>query len=130
MAGQSTASGSMPDELSPRHIARRLLALGLVIALVAVAVSSLPGLGELRARFAEVNPLLLALIGLMKLCSSLSNVVAFREVFCRRMSRRFSYELGMAEQATNVLLPTGGAARRSGPGGPNYRRRLVTRIVV
>jgi glycosyltransferase 2 family protein len=72
-------------------------------------VSSLPGLGELRARFAEVNPLLLALIGLMKLCSSLSNVVAFREVFCRRMSRRFSYELGMAEQATNVLLPTGGA---------------------
>jgi uncharacterized membrane protein YbhN (UPF0104 family) len=99
----------MPDELSPRHIARRLLALVLLIVLVAVAVTSLPGLGALRARFAGANPLLLALIGVMKLCSSLSNVVAFREVFCRRMSWRFSYELGMAEQATNVLLPTGGA---------------------
>jgi uncharacterized membrane protein YbhN (UPF0104 family) len=30
-------------------------------------------------------------------------------VFCRELGWRFSYELGMAEQATNVLLPTGGA---------------------
>ncbi len=99
----------MPDELSPRHLVRRLLALAVFIALVAVAVGSLPGLGSLRHRFAAADPWLLALIGVLKLASCLSNVVAFRDVFCPRMSWRFSYDLGMAEQATNVLVPTGGA---------------------
>lgn len=99
----------MPDDLSPKHLARRLLALVALIALVALAVSSLPGLGTLRTRFANADALFLGLVGLLKLCSCLSNVVAFRDVFCPRMSWRFSYQLGMAEQATNVLLPTGGA---------------------
>jgi len=99
----------MPDELSSGHLLRRLLALGVFIALVAVAVGSLPGLGSLRGRFAAVDPWLLVLIGVLKLGSCLSNVVAFRDVFCPRMSWTFSYDLGMAEQATNVLVPTGGA---------------------
>jgi uncharacterized membrane protein YbhN (UPF0104 family) len=99
----------MPAELDSRHLIRRLLGLAAFIALVALAVTSLPGLGELRARFADADGLLLPLIGLLKLGSCLSNVVAFRDVFCPRMSWRFSYELGMAEQATNVLVPTGGA---------------------
>jgi uncharacterized membrane protein YbhN (UPF0104 family) len=80
-----------------------------LLGLVAGAVSSLPGLGTIRARFAHADAVLLVVIGLLKLCSCLSNVVAFRDVFCRGMSWRFSFELGLAEQATNVLLPTGGA---------------------
>jgi uncharacterized membrane protein YbhN (UPF0104 family) len=99
----------MPAELNSQHLVRRLLGLAVFVALVALAVTALPGLGELRARFARADVGLLAGVGLLKLCSCLSNVVAFRDVFCPRMGWRFSYELGMAEQATNVLLPTGGA---------------------
>ena len=105
----SAGAAQMPEELDPRHLGRRLVALALLVGLVAVAVGSLPGLGTLRSRFARADVVFLVLIGLLKLGSCLSNVVAFRDVFCKRMSWRFSYQLGMAEQATNVLLPTGGA---------------------
>jgi uncharacterized membrane protein YbhN (UPF0104 family) len=99
----------MPDEFSSRHLIRRLVALVVLIALVAAAVSSLPGLGALRHRFAQADFSFVGLIGLLKLGSCLSNVVAFRDVFCPRMSWRFSAQLALAEQATNVLVPTGGA---------------------
>src|ERR1700733_118391 len=99
----------MPDELNPRHLLRRLILLAVPLLLVAALILSLPGLGTLRARFSQVDVWLLALIGLLKLCSCLANVAAFRDVFCPGMSWRFSYQLGMAEQAVNVLIPTGGA---------------------
>jgi uncharacterized membrane protein YbhN (UPF0104 family) len=99
----------MPDELNSRHLVRRLVALAVLVALVAAAVGSLPGLGTLRHRFAHADFAFLGLIGLLKLASCLSNVVAFRDVFCPRMSWRFSSQLALAEQATNVLVPTGGA---------------------
>lgn len=99
----------MPDELSPRHLLRRLILLVVPLALIAALIVSLPGLGTLRTRFSQADVWLLVLIGVLKLCSCLSNVIAFRDVFCPGMSWRFSYRLGMAEQAVNVLLPTGGA---------------------
>jgi uncharacterized membrane protein YbhN (UPF0104 family) len=99
----------IPDELNTRHLVRRLVGFAIVIAVIAIAVISLPGLGRLRARFSGVDARLLIVIALLKLGSCLSNIVAFRDVFCPKMSWRFSYRLGMAEQATNVLLPTGGA---------------------
>jgi uncharacterized membrane protein YbhN (UPF0104 family) len=111
MGGQSSpgAKGPLTNGITPRRILLRLLALAVLIGLVAAAVSSLPGLGTLRHRFAQADGLLIALVATMKLASSLSNVVAFRDVFCARMGWRFSYDLAMAEQATNVLVPTGGA---------------------
>src|SRR5579875_3095610 len=99
----------LPDELDSRHLVRRLVGFAILIAVVAIAVISLPGLGSLRHRFSLVDARLLIAIALLKLASCLANIVAFRDVFCPRMSWRFSYRLGMAEQATNVLLPTGGA---------------------
>ncbi len=103
------SSAQMPDELSPRHLLRQLILLAVPLALIAALIVSLPGLGTLRARFSAVDPWLLVLICVLKLASCLSNVVAFRDVFCPGMSWRFSYRLGMAEQAVNVLVPTGGA---------------------
>jgi uncharacterized membrane protein YbhN (UPF0104 family) len=44
----------------------------------------------------------------LELCSCLSYVAAFKGVFCARLDWRFSYEVGMAEQGTNVLVPAGG----------------------
>jgi uncharacterized membrane protein YbhN (UPF0104 family) len=107
--GAGPAAREMPEELSPRHLGRRLLQLALLLVVLVVAVSALPGLGELRRRFEDANGALVALAAALQLCSTFCYVIVFREIFCPRMSWRFSYELGMAEQATNVLLPTGGA---------------------
>lgn len=99
----------MPEELDSRHQLRRLLGFAILIAVVAVLVVSLPGLGTLRDRFSDADVRLLIAIGLLKLGSCLTNIVAFRDVFCPRASWRFSYQLGMAEQGTNALVPAGGA---------------------
>jgi len=100
---------SAPANLTSGHLIRRLLMLIVLLAIVAILVTSLPGLGSLRHRFSDADWRLLVVIGLLKLCSCLSNIVAFRDVFCPKLGWRFSYRLGMAEQATNVLVPTGGA---------------------
>ena len=109
----------MPDELSSGHLLRRLLALGVFIALVAVAVGSLPGLGSLRGRFAAVDPWLLVLIGVLKLGSCLSNVVAFRDVFCPRMSRLHSPPTGSLPRSSATprtrLSPARNATPRRSP---------------
>lgn len=129
----------MPDELHVRHLLLRLAGLAALIGIVAAAISSVPGLGMIRTRFAHADGLLVALVCLFKLASCLSNVVAFRDVFCPRMGWRFSYQLSMAEQATNVLLPTGGAGglalgawalRQGGMSTHHIARRSVTFFIL
>jgi uncharacterized protein (TIRG00374 family) len=107
--GAGPAEREMAEELSPRHLGRRLLELAALAVVTVVAIGALPGLGELRQQFADANPALIVLVAVLQLGSTVSYVVAFRDIFCPRMSWRFSYQLGMAEQATNVLLPSGGA---------------------
>jgi uncharacterized membrane protein YbhN (UPF0104 family) len=102
-------AGDMPDSMDPRHLGRRLLELVALLALVAGAISLLPGLADVRHRFADAQPGWIAAAGVIELGSCLAFVAAFRGVFCRGLGWRFSYEIGMAEQATNVLLPAGGA---------------------
>jgi uncharacterized protein (TIRG00374 family) len=104
-----SAAQPPPGQLSTGHLIRRLLMLVVLLGIVAILVVSLPGLGSLRHRFGQADWRLLVVIALLKLCSCLSNIVAFRDVFCPKLGWRFSYQLGMAEQATNVLVPTGGA---------------------
>ena len=43
------ATPEMPEELAPRHIGARIVQLGAFGLLVVVAISALPGLGDLRA---------------------------------------------------------------------------------
>ena len=61
-------------------------------------------------------------------------VAVFRMVFCRRMSWRVSYEVGMSELGANALLPTGGAGglalgawalKRGGMPAEDIARRTV-----
>jgi uncharacterized membrane protein YbhN (UPF0104 family) len=101
----------MASEMEParRQGGRRIVEVGILVALVAGAVVALPGLDEFRSRLAGADPLLIALAALLEVGSCLAFVAAFRGVFSRGLSWRFSYEVGMAEQAANVLLPTGGA---------------------
>ncbi|HWC26216.1 MAG TPA: lysylphosphatidylglycerol synthase domain-containing protein [Solirubrobacteraceae bacterium] len=80
-----------------------------MLAALAVAVTALPGLGEVRDRLAGAAPGWLLAAGLLQVLSCLAFVAALRGVFCHRLPWRLSYEVGMAAQGTNVLLPSGGA---------------------
>jgi uncharacterized protein (TIRG00374 family) len=99
----------VPEELSRRKVRKQLLFLtGVVLAVVAV-VTLLPGLDGLRGRLSHANPAWLVLGAGLKVLSGLGYVAIFRMVFCRRMSWRVSYQIGMSEMGANALLPTGGA---------------------
>jgi len=100
------AAGLLPDR---RRLALRLALVVAVLGAVVFAISSLPGLGEVRSRLAEASPGWLVLALIFELASVLAFVVAFRAIFYRRMPWKLSYEVGVAVQGTNVLLPSGGA---------------------
>jgi uncharacterized protein (TIRG00374 family) len=124
----------VPEELSGRSLRKRLLlALGIVLVVVAV-VTLLPGLGALRTRLSHAKPAWLLLGVVLKVFSGLGYVAVFRMVFCRRMTWRVSYEIGMSELGANALFPTGGAGglalgvwalKRGGMPAPEIARRSV-----
>ncbi len=99
----------VPAELSRRKVRKQLLFLTGVVLVVVAVVTLLPGLEGLRARLSHANPVWLALGAGLKVLSGLGYVAIFRMVFCRRMSWRVSYQIGMSELGANALLPTGGA---------------------
>ncbi len=118
---------------------RRLIEIGVFAALIVGAVFALPGLGDLRERLAGADPRLIALAAAVEVGSCLAFVAAFRGVFSRRLGWRFSYEVAMAEQAANVLLPTGGAGglalgawalRRIGMPAERIGRRTVAFFLI
>src|ERR1039458_1743775 len=106
-----TASGGPPmaDELSPRHLRRRLVELAAIMAALAILLIVGPGLGGVRSHLAHASPGWIATAVVLEVCSCLSYVVVFRAVFFPRMSLRLSYQIGMAEQAANSLLAASGA---------------------
>jgi uncharacterized membrane protein YbhN (UPF0104 family) len=129
----------LPRELSPAGFARRAGGLVLVGLVVALLISTLPGLDEVRERFAHAEPIWLVALFFLEVASCLSYVAAFRGVFCTRLGWRFSYEIGMAEQGTNVLVPAGGvgglalgawALRQGGMGADRIARRSVAFFVL
>ncbi len=126
----------LPDR---RRLALRLALVAAVLAALTVAVASLPGLGEVRARLSHASAGWLLAAGLLQILSCLAFVAAFRGVFCRRLPWRLSYEVGMAAQGTNVLLPSGGAGglalaawalRKTGMPSERLARRSVAFFVL
>jgi uncharacterized membrane protein YbhN (UPF0104 family) len=103
---EPAAADPLPDR---RRLVLRLALCAGVLAALCVAVASLPGLGEVRARLLDAAPGWLVAVGALQIASCLAFVAAMRGVFCRRLPWRLSYEIGMAAQGTNVLLPSGGA---------------------
>jgi uncharacterized protein (TIRG00374 family) len=125
---------AMPEELNPRHLKKRLVQLGLLIVLIVLIVWLTPGLGPLRTRLDHASAGWLVAAAGLELLSTLSYIVVFRAVFCPRMSWRTSYQIGMAEQAANSLLPAGGAGglalgawalHRGGMSAEHIARRTV-----
>jgi uncharacterized membrane protein YbhN (UPF0104 family) len=95
--------------VSPHRLRRALLKLGAVVAIVVVVVTLVPGLGELRRRFADARPAWIAIACAFEVLSVLSYVPAFRAVFCTRMSWATSYKIAVAEEGAGALFPLGGA---------------------
>src|SRR3954470_22278378 len=129
----------MPDEFSPRHLVVRVAQIAAVIALGAVAISALPGLGEVRQRLEQTEPVWVAALVLAELGSCAGYLLVFRETFCTQMPWSLSYEIAMAELAANSLLPAGGAGglalgvwglRRAGLPTRPLARRTVAFFVV
>jgi uncharacterized protein (TIRG00374 family) len=130
----STDDLEVPEELSRRRLRTRLLLLGALVLVVVAIVTLLPGLESLRSRLAQARPEWLLVGAALKLLSGLGYVAAFRMVFCRRMSWRVSYQVGMSELGANALFPTGGAGglalgawalKRGGMAGAEIARRTV-----
>lgn len=129
----------LPDGIGSARLLRRIGLLVVFGAIVALMIATLPGLGEVRRRFAEVQPGWLVALLAIEVASCLAYVVAFRGVFCPRLGWRFSYQVGLSEQATNVLLPAGGVGglalgawllRQGGMGGERIARRSVAFFVI
>jgi uncharacterized membrane protein YbhN (UPF0104 family) len=99
----------LPDQFDSSHIRRSLIAVAVIVLVVAAAVVLLPGLGSLRDRFAGAQPGWLGVAVVLQILSCASYVLAFRVVFCRRMSWTTSAEIGLAELAANSLFSVGGA---------------------
>jgi uncharacterized protein (TIRG00374 family) len=125
---------AVPPELSQRRLRSRLLIGVFIVIAIVLVVTLLPGLGALRSRLSHADPGWLLLGAVLKVLSGLGYVVVFRMVFCRRMSWRVSYQVGMSELGANALFPTGGAGglvlgawalRRGGMSGREIGRRTV-----
>lgn len=99
----------MPEEFTAGRLRRSLLILAGVIVLLIAAITSVSGLSALREQLAGAEPALLVAAAALQVLSCVSYVVAFRTVFCRRMSWRTSAEIGFAELAANSVLSVGGA---------------------
>jgi uncharacterized membrane protein YbhN (UPF0104 family) len=125
---------AMPEELNPRRIGRRIIEIGVIVALIALLVLTGPGLGSVRHRITHASAGWLTAALAAEFVSTLCYVLVFRSVFCPRMRWGMSYLIGMSEQAANVLLPasgTGGLAlgawalRRGGMSTDHIARKTV-----
>jgi uncharacterized protein (TIRG00374 family) len=108
-AQRSREELTAPEQLNSHRVRSRLIFLLALVILVIVVVTLLPGLGTLRSRLSHAKPEWLLLGVALKLLSGVGYVAVFRAIFCRRMSWRVSYQIGMSELGANALIPTGGA---------------------
>jgi uncharacterized protein (TIRG00374 family) len=99
----------IPEDFESRMLVRRAaIAVGLLVVLGLVAALA-PGLGDVRDLVGDATPGWLAVAIGLEVLSSLSYVVMFRPVFCRRMSWRSTAEIGLSEVAVGSIVPASGA---------------------
>jgi uncharacterized membrane protein YbhN (UPF0104 family) len=106
---ETVEAAEMPARFSPRRLVRRALpviaALGVIVLVVVLA----PGLGGVRDYLADASPAWIALAIVLEVASCVSYVLMFRPVFCNRIQRRLSAEIGLSELAVGSIVPASGA---------------------
>jgi uncharacterized membrane protein YbhN (UPF0104 family) len=105
------------------------------VGIVALALLTLPGVGEIRERLTSADPWWVVATAALSLLSMFGFATALWAVFGRVMPWRRAVVLGFAEQGANVLMPAGGLGgpalgvmvmRRAGvPAGLAARRHAV-----
>src|SRR3954447_27084570 len=99
----------LPDEFAPRRLGRHALQVAALIGVLVLVAVLAPGLGGVRDHLGEARPGWVAAGVALEALSCLSYVVMFRQVFCRRMSWRSSWEIGWSELAVGSIVPASGA---------------------
>ena len=110
-----------------RDTGRAVLRLALLLAgfvVVVALILTLPGVDEVRDRFASTRPGWLVVAACCSLASMFGFVRALWAAFDRRIRWSRAVILGFAEQAANVLVPAGGL------GGPALGALVMTRAGV
>jgi uncharacterized membrane protein YbhN (UPF0104 family) len=139
-----TAISDEPAAIAPllpdrRRLGLRLALVAGVLGGLALAVSSLPGLDEVRDRLDDASAGWIALGFVLQAGSCLAFIAVFRGVYSRRLPWRTSLTVGLAAQGTNALLPAGGASglalgalalRRTGLPDEQLARRTVALYVL
>ena len=129
----------MPDELHPRHLVLRVVEVTAIIALVAIAITALPGLGDVKSRLENADAAWVVAVAVAEVLSCFGYLLVFRATFCSSMSWALSYDIAMSEQAANSLLPAGGAGglalgvwalRQAGMPTAHIARRTVAFFVI
>ena len=108
-SGSSPTSDAASAGLDLRGAARRVLVFLAVVALAVVALGALPGLDEVRERFASAAPAWLVAALVFEVASTASFPVALRGAFSKIMPWRPAFALGLVETGANVLVPAGGS---------------------
>jgi uncharacterized membrane protein YbhN (UPF0104 family) len=104
-----TEAVALGPAMSRRHVRREVVRLGGLAVAAFVVVALLPSLGRIRDRFVHAAPGWIVVGCALEVASALSYVLAFRGVFCKRMTWATSYKIAMAEQGASSILPVGGA---------------------
>jgi uncharacterized membrane protein YbhN (UPF0104 family) len=120
----SEAADELDVATEPNRITRRLAGLAVFIALATLAIATLPGVEDVRDRFAAARPGWIAVAGACSLISMFGFVRTLWAAFDRLVPWRRAVVLGFAEQAANVLLPAGGV------GGPALGALVMRRAGV
>lgn len=138
-APAASVDETMPDELHPRHLVIRVAEVLAVIGVVAIALTAVPGLDQVRTRLADASAGWIAALVVAEVLSCFGYVLVFRSTFCPTMSWGLSYDISMSELAANSLLPTGGAGglalgvwalRKAGMPTGHIARRTVAFFLV
>ena len=139
VTAQAPLAGAIPDALHPRKLAVGVIELAAVIAMAAIAIDALPGLDEVRTRLQGAGPVWMGALALAEVGSCVGYLLVFRSTFGSQMGGGLSYDIAMAEQAANSLLPAGGAGglalgvwalRKVGIPAGHIARRTVAFVVV
>ena len=124
----------IPEEFTPSRMRHSVLVVVAIVAVVVALVVLLPGLASLRDRFEGGDPWWIAFAVVLQVLSCASYVIAFRTVFCQKMSWLTSTEIGLADLPANSVLSVGGAGglalgawilRRGGVSTGHIARRTV-----
>ncbi len=136
---QRPSKQELPQSLRAGNLGRRAVPAFVGLTALIVIVLAAPGLGEVRERLGDADPVWLVLGALLEALSLASYTVMFGPVFCVGLSRRRAWQIGGSELALGSLVPSSGVAglglgawvlHRGGMSGARISRRSVAFFMI